>query len=209
MSNANGVVNSAEQEQPESLNEEKGAAAAGEQRPSEVSSPESAGAPESYQGQFFSVLHDIVSSEHVDRKKPTLLGKRTDLVARLLTLSRRLDDGWNPALYQQAYFAALLWKANPSVGSTVSAVIDDIEFSSSRNSPIYTVMYGLIASAAVSLVWSPGCTRPCIFGLCLVEWQHVASRDQWSLRCVTDLTHRRRLDVWDARRRRECPLATV
>ena len=146
MFHANGVVNSAEPEQAESLNEEKGGAAVGEQRPSATSSPASAGAPESYQGQFFSVLHDIVSSEHVESKKPALLGKRTDLVARLLTLSRRLEDGWNPALYQQAYFAAMLWKANPSVGSTVSAVIDDIEFSSSRNSPIYTVMYGLITS---------------------------------------------------------------
>ena len=172
MFNANGVVDSAEQEKPESLTEEEVAAPAGEQRPPEVSSPESAGAPESYQGQFFSVLHDIVSSGNVDIKKHSILGDRTDVVTRLLTLSRRLDDGWNPALYQQAYFAALLWKANPSVGSTVSAVIDDIEFSSSRNSPIYTVMYGLIASllclsfgalavlALASLVyaWSSGST---------------------------------------------------
>ena len=150
MFHTNGVVHSTEQEQPKSLTEEKVAAAAGEQRLSDVSSPASTGAPESYQGKFFSVLHDIVSSAQVNIQKPSISGKRirkrTDIMARLLTLSRRLDDGWNPALYQQAYFAARLWKDNPSIRSTVSAVIDDIEFASSRNSPIYTVMYGLITS---------------------------------------------------------------
>ena len=92
------------------------------------------------------MLQDIVSSASGERKKSPLFRKRTDVVARLLTLSRRLQGGWNPALYQQAYFAAKLWQANPSVGSTVRAVIDDIEFCSSRNSPIYTVMHGLLAS---------------------------------------------------------------
>jgi hypothetical protein len=150
MFHTNGVVHSTEQEQPKSLTEEKVAAAAGEQRLSDVSSPASTGAPESYQGKFFSVLHDIVSSAQDNIQKSSISGKRirkrTDIVARLLTLSRRLDDGWNPALYQQAYFAARLWKDNSSDRSTVSAVIDDIEFASSRNSPIYTVMYGLITS---------------------------------------------------------------
>ena len=146
MSTSNGVVHRAEQAHLESVRKAKSAAAAGEQSPSAVASPASARAPESYQSQFFAVLQDIVSSAHGERKKPSIAGKRTDVVARLLTLSRRLEDGCKPALYQQAYFAARLWQANPSVGSTVSAVLDDLEFCSSRNSPIYTVMYGLLAS---------------------------------------------------------------
>src|SRR5262249_7364921 len=86
------------------------------------------------------------------------------------------------ALYQQAYFAAKLWKANlgrhPSIRNSVSAVIDDIEFASSRNSPIYTVMYGLITSllwlsfgalavftlASVVYAWSSG-----------IPWRDVSS----------------------------------
>lgn len=147
MFSVNGVVESAEQEKPEPSTEEVVAAAVGEQRPPEIASHASVGAPEHYQTQFFSVLHDLVASGRTESRKPSrILGDHTDVMTRLLTLSRRVDDGGNPALYRQAYFAALLWKANPALGSTVSSVIDDIEFASSRNSPIYTVMYGLIAS---------------------------------------------------------------
>jgi hypothetical protein len=71
MSHTNGVVHSTEQEQPKSLIEEKIAAAAGEQRLSDASSLASAGAPESYQEKFFSVLHDIVSSAQVNIQKPS------------------------------------------------------------------------------------------------------------------------------------------
>jgi hypothetical protein len=147
MSSTNGVGSLVEQAPLAPTITDEGAAPSAEQGPPAGGSPASASAPESYQQQFFAVVQEIVSARAVDSKKPRpLFGERTDVVARLLTLSRRVDDGGNPALYRQAYFAALLWKTNPSIGSTVSAVIEDIEFASSRNSPIYTVMYGLMAS---------------------------------------------------------------
>jgi len=119
------------------------------QQPSTPEEPAAAtaGTPAPYRDRFFAVLQDLVTSGPMDSKTPRhLFGYRPDVMARLLTLCRRLDDGGTPVLYQQASLAAQLWKTHPSTGSTVSAVVDDIEFATSRNSPIYTVMHGLIAS---------------------------------------------------------------
>jgi hypothetical protein len=129
-----------------SASEDVGAAVNG-QRPPNAPPQEPERAPGIYQTRFFSVLNDIVSGTVNIKPHNTILENRPDAVARLLTLSRRLDDVANSeALYRQAYFAATLWKANPSTSGTLSSVIDDIEFSSSRNSPIYTVIRGLQAS---------------------------------------------------------------
>ena len=147
MATMNRVVAPATQDTPEPATMEAQAAAAAPASPPAESSRDSAGAPARYQDHFFAVLQDLVASGSVDSKKPSrLFGYRPDVMARLLTLARRLDDGGNPVLYQQASLAAQLWKTHPSTGSTVSAVLDDIEFATSRNSPIYTVMHGLIAS---------------------------------------------------------------
>jgi hypothetical protein len=147
MATMNGVVAPATQDTPEPATAEAQAAATAPSSPPAESSRDSAGAPARYQDHFFAVLQDLVASGSVDSKKPSrLFGYRPDVMARFLTLSRRLDDGGNPVLYQQASLAAQLWKTHPSTGSTVSAVLDDIEFATSRNSPIYTVMNGLIAS---------------------------------------------------------------
>jgi hypothetical protein len=146
----NGIVARAAQDIPAPSTTHQRAPAAEPPRPPAEVALDAAGAPERYQDQFFAVLQELVASGPMDSKQPRrLFGHRTDVMARLLTLSRRVEDGGNPALYRQAYLAAWLWKTHPSTGSTVSAVIDDIEFASSRNSPIYIVMYGLIAS----LLW--------------------------------------------------------
>ena len=147
MATTNGVVAPATPAPPEPATMvEQATAAVPSSSPAE-GSRDAAGAPARYQDHFFAVLQDLVASGSVDSKKPSrLFGYRPDVMARLLNLSRRLDDGGNPVLYQQATLAAQLWKTHPSTGSTVSAVLDDIEFATSRNSPIYTVMHGLIAS---------------------------------------------------------------
>jgi len=45
------------------------------------------------------MLQDLVSAGPMNSKKPSrLFGNRTDVMARLLTLARRVDDGGNPAL---------------------------------------------------------------------------------------------------------------
>ena len=143
----NSVVAPAAQDTLEPAPMEAQAAATAPSSPPAESSRDAAEAPARYHDHFFAVLQDLVASGSVDSKKPSrLFGYRPDVMARLLTLSRRLDDGGTPVLYQQASLAAQLWKIHPSTGSTVSAVVDDIEFATSRNSPIYTVMHGLIAS---------------------------------------------------------------
>jgi hypothetical protein len=132
---------------PASEDSEDKAAAVDGQRAADVPLQEAERAPRIYQSRFFSVLDDIVAGAVNIKPQSTILDSRPDAVARLLTLSRRVDDAANAeALYRQAYFAATLWKANPSTLGTLNAVIDDIEFSSSRNSPIYTVIRGLQAS---------------------------------------------------------------
>jgi hypothetical protein len=96
---------------------------------------------------------------------------RTDIIARLLTLPRKLDEsGSSEPLYRQAYFAARLLRSYSSASDAVALVIDDIDFSTSRNSPIYTVMRGLIYS---------------VIGLCLVVivvlglWAELSSHVTW------------------------------
>jgi hypothetical protein len=150
MATTNGVVAPAAQDTPEPSTTEEPATAAVPSSPPKEGSLDAAGAPAPYRDRFFAVLQDLVTSSPMDSKAPRRLFRyRTDVMARLLTVDRRVEDGGNPALYQQAYLAARLWQARPSTGSTVSAVLDDIEFASSRNSPIYTVMYGMLAS----LLW--------------------------------------------------------
>jgi hypothetical protein len=150
MATMNGVVAPATQAPPEPATTEEQAPAAAPSTPPEEGSLAAAGAPAPYRDRFFAVLQDLVTSSPMDSKSPRrLFGYRTNVMARLLTVDHRVEDGGNPALYQQAYLAARLWQARPSAGSTVRAVLDDIEFASSRNSPIYTVMYGMLAS----LLW--------------------------------------------------------
>ena len=75
------------------------------------------------------------------------------MLARLIVLSRKLFDcDGNYGLYRQAYFAALLLKTSPDNVGAINEVIDDIEFSTSRNSPVYSVMKGLISSVLVQSV---------------------------------------------------------
>jgi hypothetical protein len=171
MSSANGVVDMDQQVHPEPAPETESAGTAGttgEQRSPAGASAAAVGASERYQEQFFAVLQDIVAANTTAIKTPRrLFGDTTDVVARLVTLSRKVDDGGNPALYRQAYFAAMLWKANPSIASTVRAVIEDIEFSSSRNSPIYTVLYGLMLSL---LSLSLGAFTFCVLSSFVYAW---------------------------------------
>ena len=160
MATMNGVVAPATQDTPESSTTEEQATAAMPSTPPEEGSLDAAGAPAPGRDRFFAVLQDLVASGLMDSKTPRrLFGHRTDVMARLLTVARRVEDGGNPALYQQAYLAARLWQARPSTGSTVSAVLDDIEFASSRNSPISTVMSGLLASL-LWLSWAPSRSSP-------------------------------------------------
>jgi len=101
----------AAQDTPEPSTTEEQAAAAAPSRPPEEGARDSAGSPPSdIRTSFFAMLQDLVSAGPMNSKKPSrLFGNRTDVMARLLTLARSVDDGGNPALYQQAYLAARLW----------------------------------------------------------------------------------------------------
>jgi hypothetical protein len=176
MATMNGVVAPATQDTPESSTTEEQATAAMPSTPPEEGSLDAAGAPAPGRDRFFAVLQDLVASGPMDSKTPRrLFGHRTDVMARLLTVASRVEDGGNPALYQQAYLAARLWQARPSTGSTVSAVLDDIEFASSRNSPISTVMYGLLAS----LLWLSLGTLALLTLLAVVN--SGSTQDHWRL----------------------------
>ena len=76
-------------------------------------------------------------------------GGQGDVLARLIILSRKLPGAENaPGLYHQAFLAASLFKANRGNAAPVAMVLDDIDFSTSRNTPIYTVMRGLVLSVS-------------------------------------------------------------
>ncbi len=109
-----------------------------------------------FEEKFIAALLDIVCTKAeggggLFAKNPE--HKRADVVARLINLSNRLargspDDG----VYRQAYFAANLLKTNHLAAGTVMRVLDDIDFASSRNSPIYTVMRGLTLSVVILIL---------------------------------------------------------
>jgi hypothetical protein len=70
-------------------------------------------------------------------------GLAPDPIARLVVLSRRLSETETPyGYYREAYFAALLIQQQVDE-DTIQTVIDDLEYATSRNSPIRTVMSGV------------------------------------------------------------------
>lgn len=99
-----------------------------------------------YEVAFISLLNDLTA-----KALPPTIGKfrsripgQPGALARLIMLSRKLSDvGANYALYRQAYYAAVMLRATPDNGQAVIDVIDDVEFTTSRNSPLYFVMKGL------------------------------------------------------------------
>jgi len=104
-----------------------------------------------YEEKFNDKLFEIIGSRSAASaaSKANASGQRT-VLARLAILSRKLselDDGYG--LYRQAYFAASLLERGDGHVQTASEVIDDIEYSTSKNSPIYSVMRGLTKS----IVW--------------------------------------------------------
>ncbi len=114
-------------------------------------------APKSeFEEKFIAALLDIVctkaeGSGGIFAKNPE--HKRADVVARLINLSNRLARGSpHDGVYRQAYFAANLLKTNHLAAGTVMRVLDDIDFASSRNSPIYTVMRGLTLSVVILIL---------------------------------------------------------
>lgn len=64
-------------------------------------------------------------------------------LAKLVTVSKRVFEAESPILYRQAYLATLAFTVDHERSDVTSAIVDDLEFASSRDSPIYTVMRGL------------------------------------------------------------------
>jgi hypothetical protein len=96
---------------------------------------------------FLATLNAIVSDKLPATSNKSMSTGQPTILARLVNLSRKLselDDA--QGLYQQADFAAKLLKASDANAQTVNDIIDDIDFSTSKNSPIYSVMRGLAKS---------------------------------------------------------------
>ena len=116
---------------------------------------------------FLDVMAEIVSEAAAPAPSPgsklgaTLGGGQGDVLARLIILSRKLSAAENaPGLYHQAFLAASLFRANRGNPAPVAAVLDDIDFSTSRNTPIYTVLRGLVWS-----VWCLSAAAFLVFGV--------------------------------------------
>ncbi len=63
-------------------------------------------------------------------------------LARLTFLSRILSETNTVGCFREAYFATMLLKQRADT-TEIEAVLDDLEFASSRNTPIRTVMHGV------------------------------------------------------------------
>lgn len=108
-----------------------------------------------YEGRFLALMAGIVSEPAAASPGPgarvaaSFGSAQRDVLARLIILARKLAGTENgPGLYHQAFLAASLFKANRGDPAPVAMVLDDIDFSTSRNTPIYTVMRGLVLSVS-------------------------------------------------------------
>lgn len=102
-----------------------------------------------YQTKFLDAITDLTTSPIEDQSGTGVFKtsdtKQRTVIARLINVTGRLDDYQGmDGIYRQAYFASQLLKNGRAAASdTVINILDDIEFRSSRNSPIYSVMSGL------------------------------------------------------------------
>jgi hypothetical protein len=107
--------------------------------------------PASYERLFIDNLSALLRAGNTDGGGKKGSSGSPVALARLVNLSRKLANvDQTSALFRQAYLATLAL-ADPTSSSSVALIIDDLEFSTSRNSPIYVVMRGLAYSAAMLL----------------------------------------------------------
>jgi hypothetical protein len=116
-------------------------------RASEADSADSA-ALEAARTKFLASIDAIVDGK-LELPAATVFRGQSDVLARLINLTSRLDlVEKGEGLYNQATLAATLLQKQPGSVSSVALILDDIDYATSRNSPIYTVMRGLIWSTA-------------------------------------------------------------
>jgi hypothetical protein len=100
-----------------------------------------------YEAMFFKQLLRLIMG--AKGRGETTTGSSRDSISRIVILSRKLSDGVSSAaLYRQAYFAACLAE-DPRNHRTTDNILVDLEYATSTNSPIYTVMRGLLWSDTV------------------------------------------------------------
>ena len=98
-----------------------------------------------YEKRFIDTLEDIITKADSTTQKWLTKSYALDPIGRLVNLSRKLSEIDSPmGLYRQAFFASRLI-ASGSLPAA-STVLDDIDFSTSKNSPIYVVMRGVARS---------------------------------------------------------------
>ena len=108
-----------------------------------------------YEAQFITALHELTAatSPATTTRYRSRIPGQPSAIARLINLSRKLADVTaNYALYRQAYLATLLLKASPENGQAANDIIDDVEFTTSRNSPLYFVMKGQTTALVYELL---------------------------------------------------------
>jgi hypothetical protein len=102
---------------------------------------------DNYERRFLDTLNRLIGEEAAISPSTKLFQKSSphESIGRLINLTRKLAELENNAgLYQQAYYAATLLLRNTPLLTAAAAVLDDIDFSTSKNSPIYLVMRGIV-----------------------------------------------------------------
>ncbi len=106
-----------------------------------------------WETKFLALLNTITNTSGSSPGRTQTRGFGSNVTARLIVLSRKLfESNASSGLYRQAFFAAQLLSRSAENFQAVNEVIDDIEFSTSRNSPIYSVMRGLLKSVIVEFL---------------------------------------------------------
>jgi len=89
-----------------------------------------------FRGLFERKLEEVTGTALQTKESKTAL-------AKLVTVSKRVFDVNSPMLYRQAYLATLAFVVDHESSDVTCAIVDDLEFATSRSSPIYNVMRGL------------------------------------------------------------------
>lgn len=100
---------------------------------------------DNYESSFFTKLEALI--KNADPTAPSFFAKDKSIspIGRLVNLGRKLSEiDSNAILYRQAAYAADLISKGGSCLPHALTIIDDIDFSTSKNSPVHVVMKGVV-----------------------------------------------------------------
>jgi hypothetical protein len=105
-----------------------------------------------YERRFIATLEDLVKQADPTPHRWFAAAKARDPIGRLVNVSRQLSDmNPTPSLWRQACFAADTIARGTPYLPRAAAVLDDLDFATSKHSPVSVVMQGMVKALQLLL----------------------------------------------------------